>query len=78
IPFQAEGHNKPTYDSTSLYSGMNWHSDAAAPVAGWAEGRVRLTHRGKAVVTWIDGRSVARNRSQLEGEDGILGAQQMP
>jgi prepilin-type N-terminal cleavage/methylation domain-containing protein len=45
-----------------------WNGTTTAnPVTGW----VRISHRGKAVVTWPDGHALARAAVQLTGEDGV-------
>jgi prepilin-type N-terminal cleavage/methylation domain-containing protein len=79
MPFMGEAHN-PAYFAAGepgvdpgTHAGMNWHNDAGASTAGWFDGRLRLTHRGRAVVAWVDGRSAARSLVQLGKEDGVLG-----
>jgi prepilin-type N-terminal cleavage/methylation domain-containing protein/prepilin-type processing-associated H-X9-DG protein len=61
LPLVGEAHNVQYFNFTGVYSGANWHADASTPLPppGWMDGRLRLTHRGRAVVAWVDGRAAA-------------------
>ncbi|MCK6489330.1 MAG: type II secretion system GspH family protein [Planctomycetes bacterium] len=80
LPLVGEAHNVQYFNATGIYSGANWHSDASTPPTpvGWTDGRLRLTHRGRAVVAWVDGRAAARSLVQLGKDDGVQGMVEPP